>query len=193
MNRVYVPAAGALTPESFLEALRAGRGVATNGALLSLTAGQARPGDTVRMNAPGVLDYRATLRSNVPVDHLELIWNGAVVATLTTGSDRRLADLRGTVPVQASGWLLLRAWNDDPDPDLMDIYRYATTSPIYVEVNDRPRRARAAAEYFLPWIDRLESATRSSESYRTSAERDLVLQDIARARTFYEACRREGG
>jgi hypothetical protein len=193
MNRVYVPATGALTPERFLEALRAGRGVATNGALLYLTASQAQTGDTVRMSAPGALDYRATLRANFPVDHLELIWNGGVVATLNVGSDRRLADVRGHLPIETSGWLLLRAWNNDPDPDLMDIYRYATTSPIYVEVNDRPRRSRAAAEYFLQWIDRLESATRSNDSYRTSDERDLVLQDIARARSFYEQCRRDGG
>ena len=74
-------------------------------------------------------------------------------------------------PSTDSGWLLLRAWNDEPDPDLMDIYRYATTSPIYVRVGDQPRRSRDAAPYFLRWLDRIQAATERNTSYRTTAER----------------------
>ena len=143
------------------------------------------------MPQPGTLQYRATLRANFPVDHLELVWNDAVVAKLSVEADGRSADIHGTVPVQTSGWLLLRAWNDDPDPDLMDIYRYATTSPIYVRVGDQPRRSRAAAAYFLRWLDRIQAATERNTSYRTTAEREAVLQDIGRARLFYEQCQRE--
>ena len=95
--------------------------MATNGALLYLNVGNAGPGDTVEMPNPGAIEYRATLRANFPVDHLELIWNGAVVARLNTGPDRRAADVRGTIPGPSSGWLLLRAWNDEPDADLMDV------------------------------------------------------------------------
>ena len=191
MNRVYVPSTGALSADTFLAELKAGRGVATNGPLLYLKVGDSRSGDTVSMPEAGTLEYRATLRANFPVDHLELIWNGAVVATLSVGADRRSADVRGTVPVQTSGWLLLRAWNEDPDPDLMDIYRYATTSPVYVRLRDQPRRSRDAATYFLRWLDRIQTATEQNTSYRTAAERGAVLQDIGRARTFYEQCQRE--
>ncbi|HEY7058214.1 MAG TPA: CehA/McbA family metallohydrolase [Vicinamibacterales bacterium] len=192
MNRVYVPSNGRLTGDAFLAALTAGQGVATNGALLYLQAGEARLGDTARLSEAGTLDYRATLRANFPVDHLELVWNGSVVSNVPLGSNRQSADVRGSIPVQSSGWLLLRAWNDDPDPDLMDIYRYATTSPIYVWVRDQPRRSRQAGTYFLAWLDRLRSATEHNAGYRTSAERNAVLQDISRARVFYEQCRSEG-
>ena len=143
------------------------------------------------MPDPAAIEYRAALRANFPVDHLELIWNGAVVATLNTGPDRRAADLRGTIPGPSSGWLLLRAWNDEPDADLMDVYRYATTSPIYVRVRDRPRRSREAATYFLRWLDRIETNTERNQSYRTDAEREAVLQDVSKARAFYERCVQE--
>ena len=103
----------------------------------------------------------------------------------------RAADVSGELAVAGSGWLLLRAWNDGPDPEVLDIYPYATTSPVYVRVGDRPRRSREAASYFLQWLDRIRTATEQNASYRTAAERAAVLQDVGRARTFYEQCRSE--
>ena len=191
LNRVYVPAAATLTREAFLTALGQGRSVATNGPLVWLSAGEASPGDTLRLAAGSTLTYRAVLRANFPVDRLEVIWNGKVAASLRMDADRRAADVTGRMPVTESGWLLLRAWNDGPDPAVMDIYPYATTSPIYVRVGDRPRRSREAATYFLRWLDRIRAATEQNSSYRTAAERDAVLQDVGRARAFYRQCAAE--
>lgn len=192
LNRVYVPANGPLTRESFLAAVKQGRGVATNGALIQLTVGDASPGDTVRLASAGRLRYRASLQANFPVDHLEVVWNGQVVASVPTAADRRSADAAGEIAVADSGWLLLRAWNDGPEADVMDIYPYATTSPVYVRVAGKSRRSREAASYFLRWLDRIQAATAASSSYRTDAERAAVLRDVAQARAFYEQCRRDG-
>ena len=145
------------------------------------------------MPAAGTLRYRASLRSNVPVDHLELIWNGRVAASLATAADRQSADVGGEIPVTGSGWLLLRAWNDGPHPDVLDIYPYATTSPIYVHVGGKPRRSADAAAYFLRWIDRIQAATERESSYRTREERGAVLADVRNARAFYEQVLREAG
>ena len=90
-----------------------------------------------------------------------------------------------------SGWLLLRAWNDASHPDVLDVYPYGTTGPVYVHAGGRVRRSRDAATYFLRWLDRLEAATATEPSYRTADERTAVLQDVRRARAFYEQCRRE--
>ena len=194
LNRVYVPASGSLSRDAFLTEVKRGRGVATNGALIHLEVGAARPGDVVNLSGGSqTLSYRATLRSNFPVDHLELIWNGAVAATFKMGEDRRAADVTGSLNVTDSGWLLLRAWNDGPAPEVLDVYPYATTSPVYVQVGGRVRRSREAAAYFLRWLDRIQAATEKEPSYRTAVERAAVLKDVARAREFYEQCRREAG
>jgi hypothetical protein len=190
LNRVYVPASGTLTREAFLAGLRQGRTVATNGPLLYLQVGDASPGDVVHMRGAGSIPYRAVLRANFAVDHLELVWNGAVAAALTIGGDRHGADVRGELPVSGSGWLLLRAWNDGPDANVMDIYPYATTSPVYVRVADRPRRSRDAGTYFLRWLAQLQTATEKNADYRSASERSAVLDDISRARAFYEECSR---
>ena len=109
------------------------------------------------------------------------------------GEDRRAADVTGSLKVTDSGWLLLRAWNDGPAPEVLDVYPYATTSPVYVQVGGRVRRSREAAAYFLRWLDRIQAATEKEPSYRTAVERAAVLKDVARAREFYEQCRREAG
>lgn len=188
LNRVYVPATGVLTREAFLDHVREGRGTATNGAFLQLKVGDSSPGDTLRLSAGRhSLAYRAILAANFPVDHLEIVWNGEVVATLDPGNDRRAADIRGAITVDRSGWLLLRAWNDGPHPDVLDIYPWATTSPVYVQMGDDVRRSRDAARYFLRWIDRVQAAAEQNPHYRTPSERDAVLQDLERARAFYQA------
>ncbi len=188
LNRVYVPAAGPVTREGFLAGLKAGRTFATNGALLDLRVGTAAPGDTLDLG-PGAqtLDYIATLRSNHPVDHLEVVWNGEVVARHAPKSG--VADVKGKLTVQGPGWLLLRTWNDRPHPHVLDVYPFATTSPVYVTMQGRSVRSRAAADYFLAWLDRVEQATLAHPDYRTPAERAAVLGDLRRARSVYEACR----
>jgi TolB protein len=79
----------------------------------------------------------------------------------------------------------LRAWNDGPHPDVLDIYPWATTSPVYVRIGSEGRRSREAAAYFLRWIDRIRAATEKNPQYRSASERDAVLHDLERARRFY--------
>ena len=54
----------------------------------------------------------------------------------------------GELSVDAGGWLLLRAWNDGADPQVLDLYPYATTSPIYLEMPGRAPSAKQDAAYF---------------------------------------------
>jgi hypothetical protein len=83
------------------------------------------------------------------------------------------------------GTLRLDASTLAPHPDVLDIYPWATTSPIYVQVGGAPRRSREAATYFLHWIDRIRDATENNPHYRSASERDAVMQDLQRACQFY--------
>jgi len=189
MNRVYVKAQGALSRESFLAGLKAGRTLATNGPLVGLRVGKAEPGETVELPADSTLEYHAWLRSNVPVAKLEVIWNGEVAAR--HDQNAASADVTGSITANESGWLLARAYSEDGNEDVLDIHPYATTSPIYVTVRGRPRRSRGTATWALQWLDRLEKATLGNLDYRTMSEREAVLQVISRARGFYKSCSAE--
>jgi len=118
-----------------------------------------------------------------------VIWNGRVATRhdLNTAP----ADVTGRITATESGWILVRAYSDDGNEDVLDIHPYATTSPIYVRVGGRPRRSRPAATWALHWLDRLAKATLANPDYLTTSEREAVLQDISRASGIYKSCSAE--
>jgi TolB protein len=122
------------------------------------------------------------MRSPVPVQHLELIENGKVVKAFKLSGDRRRFDASGDAPVKIAGWLVLRAWNDGADPHVLDIYPYATTSPVYVELPGGLPPDPQDAAYFVAWLDRAIADAGSRTDYRTAQERDTILVYLGKAR-----------
>src|SRR5262249_37507708 len=59
-SRVYAKASGPLSISSWLQALRAGRCVATNGPLLTLTVDGKEPGDVIKLDKPRPVKVSAT-------------------------------------------------------------------------------------------------------------------------------------
>jgi hypothetical protein len=181
MNRVFVDTGGDTNPKALLGALKAGRTFASNGPLLGLEIDGKHPGDTVK-RTPGKVRYRIALRSPVKVDHLELVANGKVVKTFALGGDRRRLDAEGELPVTTGGWLVLRAWNDGSDPEVLDIYPYATTSPVYLDLPGGLPGDPAAATYFAAWLDRTITDAAARTDYRNSREREAILAYLRKAR-----------
>jgi TolB protein len=183
MNRVFVRSGAPLEHRRWLAALKAGRSFATNGPLLDFTLEGKGLGDELALPAAGrELVARVRLRSIVPVDHLEVVRNGEVVADIPLSGDRTTLSTRLRIPVRKSGWYLLRARGNGPAYPILDAYPYATTSPIYVTVGGEPIRSRADAEYFIAWIDRLARAARTSGDWNNKDEKSDVLRMIKRAR-----------
>jgi TolB protein len=175
---------------NWLQALKAGHSLATNSALLGLEVEGKGPGSEVALT-PGhtSVHVKGFMRSIVPIDHLELIQQGKGAKAIPLSGDRRSADIDMSVPVSGPGWLLLRAWNDHADPDIFDIYPYATTSPVFLTRQGSEPHCGKDADYFISWIDRLASAAQNHPDYNTAAERDLTLAQIAAARKVFEARR----
>src|SRR4029079_973418 len=140
---------------------------------------------------PGTLAYRIALRSPVAVDHLELVQNGKVVKAFSLTGERRKLDATGEIPVATSGWVGLRAWNDGADPQVLDIYPYATTSPVYVELPGGMAPDPEDAAYFVAWLDRTIADASARKDYRTEAERAAILDYLRKAREGFR--KKEGG
>jgi hypothetical protein len=185
MNRVFVKS-GALEHRRWLAALKAGRSFATNGPLLGFTLGGKGLGDELLLPAGSQeLTARVTLHSLVPIDHLEVVGNGEVVAKIPLSGDRTTISTTVKIPVRESGWYLLRARADGPAYPILDAYPYATTSPIYVTVGGQPVRSRTDAEYFIAWIDRLEAGALAHRDWNSEAEKATTLEMIAGARAEF--------
>ena len=175
----------------WLAALRAGHTLATNGPLLGLTVEGQPPGSEIAVQSNGSrLRYKAFLRSLVPVDHLELVMNGTVVRTIATGRDHMSADFGGMLDnVPSTGWLLLRAWSDNASPHIFDIYPYATTNAVFFRSPDAATHCGPDADYFIAWLDRLETAAGTHDGYNTATERDATLNEIREARQIFSGRR----
>jgi hypothetical protein len=186
MNRVFVKSEGPLDHRRWLAALKQGRSFASNGPLLGFWLNGDEVGSELKLSTnEHALSARVSLLSSVPVDRLEIVGNGEVVAEIPLRGDRTLASTTVSLPVTKSGWYLLRARGNGPAYPILDVYPYATTSPIYVTVGDRPIRSRADAEYFLAWIDRLEQGVLAHKDWNTEAEKNDALNTIREARKVF--------
>jgi TolB protein len=187
MNRVYVRSGGRLEHARWLGALKAGRSFATNGPLLELTVDHRGLGEEIALpEGGGEVTARIRLRSNVPVDHLEVVRNGEVVHRVPLAGDRTSAVATVRLPVERSGWLLLRARSDRAIYPVLDLYPYATTSPIYLTVGGRAARSRSDAEYFVAWIDRMRGAVEAHREWNTEEEKRDALEMLGKARAEFE-------
>jgi hypothetical protein len=107
------------------------------------------------------------------------------VAALPLAGDRTAADTTFTVAVEKSGWIVLRAWGDGPRAPVLDLYPFASTSPVYITVGDAPVRSHEDALFFVQWIDRVDQAADGHQGWNSLAERDAVRSLLARARAVY--------
>ena len=205
--RVYARSGLRLDHASFLAAIKGGKTFVTNGPLLGIgvkadsrTVGRTDSrsegqtvggwygiGDEISLPAgQHTLQVQVTLRSNTPVDHLELVRNGKVVASVPLRGNRTRADTLLTVPVEESGWYLVRTYADHPKAPILDLYPFASTSAFYLTVAGKPVRSREDAEYFLAWIDRVRQEVEQHQAWNSAAEREEVLRVIAQARAEFE-------
>jgi hypothetical protein len=136
--------------------------------------------------AQAAVPFAAKLRSIVPVDHLEVVCNGKVAQGLKLGGARDTSDVTGTVPVNESGWCLLRAWSEKAEYPVMDQYAYVTTSPIYVTVGGNRAYSKVDAEYFAAWIGRTMEITEKYPDWNSAEEKALVMGRLKKAREIYE-------
>ena len=76
----------------------------------------------------------------------------------TCTGDRTRAEATVDLPAAGSGWYVLRAWADRPRLPVLDLYPFASTSPVYVQVAGHPADSRQDAAYFVRWVDRVIAA-----------------------------------
>jgi hypothetical protein len=152
-NRMYANIDGAFTVDKFYDAVKRQRIFVTNGPVLLW-----KPALTGTR-----LDARITVESLDPLDRIEVVANGKVIATLKS-SGRVRADLSG------HSWVAARCYVRN-----QATVRMAHTAPIPVpgkwnRVGD--------ARYFIEWIDELIT--------QSAGERQGLVPMYREARAFYE-------
>lgn len=193
LTRTFLETGGERTPQALREALKAGRTFASNSPLLGLELAGARPGTTLSRRSAGNAPFRVSMRSPVPIERVELIHNGKVIESFALHGDRRSLDASGSVRLDRGGWVLLRAWNEGADPAVLDLYPYATTSPIYLDMPGKPLTAADDAAHFVAWLDRVIEAASARDDFNDDEERKATLDYLGHARERFVELRNASG
>jgi hypothetical protein len=125
---------------------------------------------------------RARASSQFPMKSLELIVNGVVIpASAATNKAGELA-LDQDVKLDRAGWLAVRCTSAN-NSSSGGVALGAHSNPIYIEMPDCRFDARADAEYFLAWIDRLDADLKKRDRIPVGLEH--VKDQLDAARAFY--------
>jgi hypothetical protein len=181
-DRTYARVTGRLTVPNWLAAVKAGRTFGTTGPLLFLTVNGAEPGVEITPNAAAV-EVSAVAQSIAPIDAVEILVNGQVVATAKPGADPTSVRFEGRVPVAGSAWVAARAVGP-PSKYVADSYAFAQTTPVYVVRDGRPYVSKTDAQFLAEVVDAIW-ARASRSPWRSDAERDRFKDEIDRARAVY--------
>jgi hypothetical protein len=186
LNRAYASVPdGPLSSDAWLAALKEGRSFATNAPLLEFSLAGEALGSTVALERARTVPFSARLRSIVPVDHAQIVCNGRVVRELALDRERERLEVSGSLPMEKSGWCVLRAFSARAEYPILDNFVYATTSPVYVSVGGARLRSPEDARFFGAWIDHLTEVTRVYPDWNSEAEKAAVLGELAQARAVY--------
>jgi hypothetical protein len=121
---------------------------------------------------------------------LQIVCNGQVAKEIRLTGQRDTADASGMLDVDGSGWCILRAFSDQAEYPILDLYPYATTSPVYIQMDGVPMRHAEDADYFVNWMDRLISTAQKSSAWNNDEEKQQVISLFQKAKQKYQALSR---
>jgi hypothetical protein len=190
-NRIAIGAVRTLTPPSpngyagWVNHVRAGRSVVTTGPYLRLTVNDEAFNTRVAPPTGTPIRVRAEAASVVPFDRLELIANGAPIASSTAGTESRTATVEAEVNLPEGGWVAARCWGPPKSELYPHVPVFAHTSPAWIEPADAPpvRQANAVmavAKDVMSVRNWIESDGRFTDPKRRTHL--LALCDAAAAR-----------
>jgi hypothetical protein len=186
-SRVYVYLGPKLTWDGWVDSIRRGRTFVSNGPLLEFTVNGEIPGAEIRLPAGGgPVEIAGRLESIVPLDRMEVYFNGKVIETVPLTDGGKKGVLRKRIQIANSGWLTLRGISDKDRFPIEDKYVVGETSPVYVYCGDQPIRSREDAEYFIRWIDDITKQAQAHPGWRSEGERKHVLDQFQEARRVFE-------
>ncbi len=169
-----------LTYESLMEALQAGRSFSTNGPVLGLQIdGREGPGTILEANPGQTYEITGSTKSKGPLESLELIVNGRVVARALGNGEMELG-LSHSLQIDRSSWIALRSFEKCPLDNI-----FAHTSPAYLLVERRPVLVADDISDLIEKVDELIDYTRKVDGFRSENHRRETLELYHKARAVY--------
>ena len=157
----YIPEDRPFTYENWTASVRAGRTFMSGGPLLRFTVDGASMGDTLQLpKGGGEVEVHAVAESIFPINSLQIVERGRVVAETEEAGGARRLELRAKLRVAGNTWIAARCGGPGFGIDAIqhhDEWRrgvFAHSSPIYVACGGEWHMFdKRVAEYLLTMVD----------------------------------------
>ena len=164
--------------DSWAQAVRGGRTFTTSGPLIDVRVEGKRPGDELKLPAGGgTLTVEAWAESVLPFHELQIVCNGAVVATQPVADGGKTCRVSRDVKLGGSGWIAARCVSSLEVQHTWVVNVAAHTSPVYVVADNQELFNPSDATYMmtvldggLTWLDTLAT--------RADAERHNAVRQV---------------
>lgn len=195
-NRTYARVTGARNYDSWLAAVKAGRGFVTNGPMLEFVGDGNTPGDVVEFRGSRTIKARVTARSILPINTVDVVMNGRKVGHTTVPLIHRdppadgiySLEVEATVELTDSAWLAARVI-DHPDLPNRILPRglsvFAHTSPIYFLKDGRKVREPASIAYLRKYVEGTLHWLGTNPNFALEEDRQAARHAAEQALQFY--------
>ncbi len=191
-SRTYARLDGALSVDGWLGAVRERRTFATNGPLLFLTVDGVEPGGEIRVPDGGGGERLVVVEaaSSSPLDNVEIVVNGTVVAVHEAEGRGERFTVESRVRLEDGGWIAARALGP-ASPLVADGYAFAQTSPVWVVAGGREYRSADDIRFLLASVEAFRARVVERDRWVTAAEREHFLSRVDSAAAVYRGLLRE--
>jgi hypothetical protein len=146
------------TYESWCRSVVEGRTMLSGGPIVHFKVDGMEVGDTLRMSGPGTVEVEAWAESIFPINTLQIVQAGRVVASSDSASGTRRLTLKAKIDVDGHTWLAARCGGPGYfGSNHLDVWErgiFAHTSPVYIACGgDWWMYDEATAQYMLTLIE----------------------------------------
>ena len=182
-NRVYVKSGKTLNYDKWIADFRAGRSFVSAGPLIYFTINGKDPGDNIQLPAGShTMHAKAEVRSIMPIEKIELLFNNKLVATLEPEGDQRIVTLDEKITIEGSGWFAVRTRAKYARHPIRRPFPFAATMPVRVYVGNQPIRSREDTQYLIDRLDKTLKQALEVGPWNTEAEKEDIKKLYAGAR-----------
>ncbi|HLA40889.1 MAG TPA: CehA/McbA family metallohydrolase, partial [Candidatus Glassbacteria bacterium] len=137
-DRMYIQVDGPLTFDKWMDGIKKGNILLTNGPMVEFTVNGTPPGGEVRLPAgEREVEVSATVRHWRPMKEARLLVNGRVQKTYS-GNGLTVWKIEDKVALQRSAWVALHTLSDSTGLADTEVLIQAHTNPVYVLLDNRP-------------------------------------------------------
>jgi hypothetical protein len=195
-ERVYVLVHNQFSYSEWLKGLREGAAFATVGPLLFFEVERQPAGHHFNVD-PGV-KLRASARavSYIPMSKLEILANGEVIDSVSSGVPTTHLVWQGELSLRRSSWVAARG---GPEHRLISggshpwaqrrsaLALLAHSGPFYIQIGGARIFSPTDREFLIKWADELAGEIRKRGKFASDKHRQEVVKTILHARRIYES------